>query len=280
MAIIAGLREKAIVTLSKILIIKYLITININAMDQLSPINLNGLFGKQYLHLDTLDDYINWAEQLMLDGIENNSIYYLASLSLDRNPERWDVEETFKQCLIELDLTVPKKDVAIQNYLEYLAKNIISKNIQPKYGVKLFEQAWISSEYSQPLLWIWGYLEEDLSYLQDYNSTIFNSTLNKKNIEEFIVSTAKQFLVLLQLEIPADFNLMCYCSNCSFIGLTKTVNDKKHFIPEWLYKKIYSRGYLKKHICKKCSSESLFTMTDKIGRDYYLKQKIKPTKRH
>ncbi|MBU9835020.1 hypothetical protein J1786_09370 [Rahnella sp. L72c] len=59
---------------------------------------------------------IDWAEQLLINGNSSDNVLILASLGLDKSPERNEVDKYFERALQDLRETEPEYFDAIKKY--------------------------------------------------------------------------------------------------------------------------------------------------------------------
>jgi hypothetical protein len=89
-------------------------------------------------------DYTDWAEEQLLAGHESESVVILASLGLglDKDPDRWEVENLFSKCLTELSILFEDREKAIKDYSLFLCESISSEVITPQEGLAQLSCFW------------------------------------------------------------------------------------------------------------------------------------------
>ena len=97
-------------------------------------------------------DYVNWATQMLREGISTHSLNILASLKEPLNI--FEVEDYFKRASKELNLKESTKEESAQFYITYLLKTIIeNKNNSICVAYEIYEivREHVSSE--EPSIW-------------------------------------------------------------------------------------------------------------------------------
>lgn len=232
---------------------------------------INELFGKYVLGTIRPEDYILWAEQQMLAGVDSPSLPVLAGMDLARPIDSIEVYEWFRKVTGELNIDWPEEHAALQRYSEILCQQILDGQLEPNHGLSSLAKLYAANDYSGGLYAIWDCLEEDISLLYSEYGAIFNTGLTKDNTADYIRNAARQYLQLSRLELPENFFQLVHCLGCDSIQPTKTVRIDKPWMPEKLYRLIYDdKGLSWELRCANCGSRDLKSMNDYAGREAYL----------
>lgn len=231
---------------------------------------INELFGKYALGTIRPEDYIAWAEQLLTTGIESPSLPVLAGMDLNRPVDSIEVYECFRKVTTELGIDWPDESAALQRYSEILCQKILEEKIEPGHGLSSLAKLYAANDYSGGLYATWDCLEEDISLLYTEHGAIFNTGLTEENRDDYIRKVARQYLQLIQLQLPENFFERVFCQNCKSIQPTRTVRIDKPWMPERLYRLIYHKGPTWELRCIDCGSRNLQSMNDFAGRANYL----------
>lgn len=137
------------------------------------------------------DDCIDWALELISNGVETYNLLILASLSKPSN--HFETILYLESALRELNIEPFQDENAIISYCYYYIKQIAeSKNI--KGNLKLVCQFCIDNDYEKTVFdfyllnWAWG----DFDYGETY--TDYWSTATKDNIESTVATIAKDWI--------------------------------------------------------------------------------------
>lgn len=170
------------------------------------------------------NDYIDWADGLLVAGSEASSIAELASFYWDPNPDAELVERIFCSCVSELRLTIPSTwEDAFSAYVVDICNRVLQHEIQPLDCLSKMIKFAEDDENSFIFL-VWTDLGKDLSNTPD--EIIFNDVLDLKNASESIRKTASQFLALYSMELPARFPCVWKCAECGEVSDDETYTDE------------------------------------------------------
>jgi len=156
--------------------------------------------------------YVDWAVVLLENGFESESLIILAGLDSYPTEEK---EKYFWESIRELDIKIEKNDSElIDYYTDFIAKQVIEDKLNPMVGLSkmldIVRTTDYSSQYIQFVL-----LDEDIDYLNYYQTTIFNTGLTLNNKEEFVKDEFRLFLEMNQLQIDESLRDKSYCLNCN-----------------------------------------------------------------
>lgn len=89
-------------------------------------VQTNALFYKMHRETVSIEDYINWAFNLLENNVSSPSVNILTSFSFNDNI--FEVEVYFKKALNELAIQKPIFDICARAYITHLANIIIKEN--------------------------------------------------------------------------------------------------------------------------------------------------------
>ena len=230
----------------------------------------NTLITKQALGIAKNKDFSDWAESLLVQGSESNSVAILASFGIDRNLNTDEVKQYFEKCLLELNLVLPEPRILIFNHVKTLVLEIINGTVKPQIGLNGLKNFWLQTDNDEPLYRIWDELAEDVATLDDYQGYLWNTHLSKENVDDFIIEVAKQFLQLCELKLPDNFFALCACPDCQCVAKPLLKRIELAWLPEKLFRLLYGRSPTFKWVCRACEQSHLYNMFDYEGRKHYL----------
>lgn len=231
--------------------------------------NFEHLSGRIALDNVAPNDYIDWAENLLTEGVESENIAILASLGLDKQPDSEDIKIFFQKSLKDLNLELPKKEDALLTYSRYLCAKIVNAEISSKKGVSELSHFFYQSDY-EAIYGIWDELNDDIWVVNNGEYYLFNSDLTKENTDHYVKKVAKQFIQLTEIKLPERFFHLCACSKCGFIGESNVERIGKTWIPKKIYRFIFRRAPTFRAICSKCNEPYPSSMSDYKARKQYL----------
>ena len=164
----------------------------------------------------TPHDYIDWADQLLVQNSDSASIAQLASCAWDTPPDAQQVEGLFHDALAELGLALPADEYdAIKRYAIAFCEQFLSGAMEPWDLVR--EMHDLSEDNQEPYLFrIWTVLYDALvdAHLRVPHSVLFNRVLPLTDDAACIRRTASQFIVLCSMPLPVKFPSVWRCSEC------------------------------------------------------------------
>ena len=93
------------------------------------------ILAERYLGTATAEDYVDWAVSCLEADLDTKNIRILASL---RNiSSLYEVEDYFKRCFKDLNLTMPDRRECLFQYARGVAQRILSGEFSPLYGCSL-----------------------------------------------------------------------------------------------------------------------------------------------
>ncbi len=227
------------------------------------------LEGKIALEVATPKDYIDWAEDLLLQGIENEYLLMLVSYGVEKNPDSYEIKEYFEKSLKALNIPLSSPAAALKNYAKQIALQIAHNKISTLDGLDLLEPFYFKSDY-EPIYSIWSQLEEDLVSLKCNDDYFYNSGLSNDNVEQYIKNIALQFSQLLECQLPDNFFQLCVCQKCGHIDIAGSQIIEKTWLPDKLFQFIFKRPLQEQAVCNKCGAPFPGNMTDYTYRQIYL----------
>jgi len=170
------------------------------------------------------NDYIDWADGLLVAGSEASSIAELASCSWDPSPDAELVDRIFRSCVSELGLTVPSTwEDAFSAYVIDVCNRVLQHEILPLDCLSMMIEFAEDDENSFIFL-VWADLAKDLSNPPD--QIVFNDALDLRDASESIRRTASQFLALYATDLPARFPWVWKCKECGEVSNDETYTDE------------------------------------------------------
>lgn len=228
------------------------------------------LAGRRALGIARPRDYTDWAEALLVAGLETESVAVLAGLGLDREPESAEVETFFQRSLSELDLELPAEALALQHYAVQLCRRLVAGEVDAIATLYLLESFYVRSDYD-PLYSVWDELTEDLAWLDGDEPAYFNPGLTRETLPARIGAIARQFLVLLDTDLPPDFFRMSLCGTCGFFGESGVERSEMNWLPEAVFRYLFRRGPARRAVCARCGAGDPRPMSDFEARETYLR---------
>ena len=155
------------------------------------PLSTRALFGKKVLSQLSASDYIDWAGEMLMQGLDSHHLRILAGL--DNSTGLYEAEERFLRCSQELEITTPEPEIAVRAYACEIAQQLVEGRLTAREGVRALYQICLATEYDRDFL-IWYYLDEALDYLLagDYPYTYPAATL--ENYDEVAKQAAEKFI--------------------------------------------------------------------------------------
>ncbi|AWH88272.1 hypothetical protein [Limnobaculum parvum] len=169
---------------------------------------LDEIWGCRVLGTDKPRFYTDWAEQQLANGSESEAILILASLGLDQQLDRQEVEFYFQRYIENIGITSSSPAISLTNYAKVLCHKIISSTISPEEGVHLLSEFNGKTEEHSPAYIIWSDLEEELTRFEMGEGYYCWYAITAENKNSYIIDTAKQFPILLESKLPDNF-LIC-----------------------------------------------------------------------
>ena len=229
------------------------------------------LAGKIALGIASAKDYTDWAEDMLVKGSESDNIAILAGLGLDKTPDFEEVKYYFYRSLKDLGLELPTENTSILSYARYICAEMVEGNIVPMTGLSILEDFHSKSNY-QPIYGIWANLSEDIWMLSNGEHCIFNTGLTQENAEQYITNFAKQFLKLIEIELPENFFQLTVCQKCGYIGEQKTERIEMPWMPDRLFWFFYRKLPVWRGVCANCGEPYPLGMGNYIGREQYIER--------
>lgn len=158
---------------------------------------------------------VDWAVRLLVSGHESESLIILAGLDSESTEER---EKYFWNSIAELDIKITLTDSELVEYfVQRVADDVVKGNRKTSSGLDIMRDVLAWSGYDSKYLQFLE-LEEDVDYLENYGSIIFNSGLNKRNKEQFIKDEFDLFLEIQRLKIDEETKQNAICKRCDTIA--------------------------------------------------------------
>ena len=151
----------------------------------------------------------------------------------------------------------------------YFCHQILAEEVEPEKGLNLLESLYFPSDY-EPIISIWDELSEDVWMVNNHEGAIFNSGLTAENVPYYIKKVARQFLTLIEIDLPKNFFRMSLCLTCGFLGESKSKRVGIAWLPVKLYRLFFQRYPAYRSFCSECGESLLAQMWDYEGREKYL----------
>jgi hypothetical protein len=226
------------------------------------------LNGRIALGIASSADYIEWAMDRLQRGDDSESLAILAGLELEGEADSQEVRRYFNRAVDELGLVPPSRDRALLDYARYFCRQIFEGRIASTEGLKRLDALFPASGYAE-LYSLWDGLSEDLAFLQEEGRSYFNSGLGTHNSESYIRDVARQFLVLTEHELPADFFALKVCAKCGYIGLPGSSRVQDAHFSERPFPRL-NGPMLQVEACAGCGASHPMDMADYKARQRYL----------
>lgn len=149
------------------------------------------ILASPYLSDFSMDETIDWAVEMLMQGLETPSLLILAGIS--KPAHRNETESYFLNALKELNISFPGKETAIHNFCGHVIRDIangknVRDNLEYLYAT-IGAEAEDRSIYDFILLyWAWGDL--DLGNLFNH----YWPAAVKENIESIAINLAQNWL--------------------------------------------------------------------------------------
>ena len=176
---------------------------------------LTKIWGLKALDKPYVNACIDWAEQLLINGDTSENVLILASLGLDKNPERCEVEKYFKRAVQDVGETEPKYFDAIKNYALELCHVALEGHLTQDEAVNLLAEIYSCTNYDYGIFSIWTDLLDELYLLENEDPYYCNPELTKANKSVYIDKQLRHFIILLNSEIPHNFVHLSFCEECN-----------------------------------------------------------------
>ena len=163
------------------------------------------LLGKRALGRDRPEDYISWAEEQLVAGVDSENLPILASMDFAKPIDPVEVRECFRQVVTELGLDWPETEDCIKQYADIVCRQLVDGSMDCRTGVEILAGLYGASDYKEYLYLYWLYLDEDISLLDTEYGAIFNYGLTKANVGDYVKQVAEQHLRLSKIDLPKEF---------------------------------------------------------------------------
>jgi hypothetical protein len=119
------------------------------------------IFGKRAVHDISAYDYIEWAEEMLMQDYDSSSLRILAGL--DHHNDFWEVDDYFLRSIKELDLEEPEAKTAIRTYACETAQSIIDSQLTPSRSPLTSSQLGVMALSNIYYRFLWGELDGNYS---------------------------------------------------------------------------------------------------------------------
>lgn len=196
---------------------------------------------------------VKWAETLMQNGFDSESLVILAGLGNSDTDER---EKYFLQSVNELNINIDKKEIdLISFYVDDLVEEVLSGNIPPKFALKQMCEVARITDYS-PQYMDFYMLQDEIESIEYDGNAIFTNGLNKSNAEEFILNEFKLFKKILNGKY-FDYYNKAICNNCKQIMTPKLITKYQLKMP-FSYQA---------YVCEYCKAQNIDIFSSQEGKE-------------
>jgi hypothetical protein len=156
----------------------------------------NALLGKRAICHIFATDYIDWAEEMLIQGYDTPNLRILAGL--DRKNSIFAVEQYFHTAIKELNIEEIEPNTAVRIYACEVAKQIINGEIKSsQQAIEALYQIYVGTDYDSDYM-IWSELDDAFASIRagEYPYTYPSATLEnfaailKQEATKFITSMA------------------------------------------------------------------------------------------
>lgn len=215
------------------------------------------------------DQYVDWAVEQMCNGLDSPSLRILAGLNTKFDSE--EIESYFKKTCSELDIEcfIPSQEPRYSVGL--IHRTYKRGDITAVTAFYMLARLYQLSEYSDPLLGVFYYIEEELSMRGSGHEGCFYRPDALADLDEALISEFDLFFAASELFLPKGFMRFIRCQHCAHVGEArlqrKTLGDKiRGMIPGLRIKPVWWQT------CSRCGSFDYKGMIDPDVRRNYLNQ--------
>ncbi len=198
----------------------------------------------------TAHDAIAWAESLLAEDGASRELEILASLGLESNPDAFEVEERFQRCLAEQGETLPEGREAFTTAAHHVCGGILDGRIAPRHGLGLMRRLASRTDYETPYE-IWDWLDDDVILVEAGERPFLTPGLTLASVEATIRRTAEQFLRLLEVTLPEDFDQLVACPECGTVDRPRLERTALSRLPLFLLRAL-RRPVVVRTFCAHC----------------------------
>ena len=198
----------------------------------------------------TAHDAIAWAESLLEEGGDSREVAILASLGLEGDPDPFEVEGRFQQCLAEQGASLPEGREAWTTAARHVCGGILDGRIAPREGLDLMAKLASRTGYETPYA-IWDELDDDVILAEAGEEPFLTTGLAPDTVEETIRRTAEQFLRLLDVKLPEDFDQLVACPECGTVARPRLERTGLSRLPVFVLR-ILRRPVIVRAYCARC----------------------------
>ena len=132
---------------------------------------------------DFIEEWIDWALEMMQAGFETENLIILAGVSPNLN--RFEFNDIVNRALKELSLDGFVKDEIIQGYIYYLIDQALSLKMSNKLVLSIIRDLCRDKDYSEELLdfYLLAYASEELD---DLGIQFYWDDADKNNIDAIV----------------------------------------------------------------------------------------------
>jgi hypothetical protein len=143
------------------------------------------VLGKRALQLDSAEEWIDWALEMMTNGIESDHLIILAGTSPTIN--RFQLDEIVNAALKELSLNKTGPEENINGYIYFLIAEATDNNLPYKNALRELRNLCMKNDYDPKLMpfYLLSFAYEDL---EEFKVQFYWDGADRENIDSIIKS--------------------------------------------------------------------------------------------
>lgn len=209
-------------------------------------------------------DYVSWAVDRLCEGDDGQALCILAGLNVELDRE--DVERYFRESCAELGIEVPSEPEIPRDSAVYIQQGYERGELTAGTALGMMEALYSQSGYSDPLLAIWLYVQEDLSLKGSGYEGCFYPPELLEDLDALFEREWELYRRAAALELPEGFLNFIECSACGHVG--KPVWRQRSVI-DGIKACFSGRKPPQSASCSECGSFEYCGITDPRARDRY-----------
>lgn len=215
------------------------------------------------------EDYVQWAVDLLCEGVNSYHLRILAGLDL--RFEREEVEHYFMKTCTDLNIEAAPEDVGPRLAAGLVRKTYDQGAVSAQTALRMMADLYKISEYSDSLLAIWYEIDEELSLRGSGHEGCFYPPEALDSLDETFDREWALFERAAALSLPERFFQYIRCDKCGHIGEAKF--SHKTFWDRCRAKFAFFRSKPALWAaCRACGSHDYRTMADPRVRDDYFQR--------
>jgi len=213
------------------------------------------------------EDYVTWAVERLCDGDDGQALCILAGLNLTF--DRDEVERYFQQSCEELGIDVPAQPDIPRNAAVFVWQGYEQRELSSETALDMMAALYSQSEYSDPLLAIWFYIQENLSLRGSGYEGCFYPPESLDDLDALFEREWHLYRRAAALDLPNGFLSYTQCLACGHVG---EPSWKQRSLLDGIKARLSDRKPARWASCPACGSFDYRGMTDpKVRDDYFTK---------